>query len=310
MTRIDLITGFLGSGKTTFLKKYVKYLISKGERICILENDYGAINVDMMLLQEFNNICDMEMVAGGCDFDCHKRRFKTKLIAMGMKGYDRVIIEPSGIFDTDEFFDTLYEEPLDSWYEIGSVISILDPAVKNNISAESEYVLINQISSSGKIIISKTDEYNDNEIDDTINYLDYLMTKYNMHLDKNIILRKHYDDYTEEDYETIKRASYRSEAHEKMNIMEVNKYSSIYFMNTGFKLDELKAKANILFNDQSFGNIMRIKGFLKDNDKWLEFNMTKEVLNVNELSNGQDVVIIIGEGISEAKIKEFLGRDE
>lgn len=310
MTRIDLITGFLGSGKTTFLKKYVKYLISKGERICILENDYGAINVDMMLLQEFNNICDMEMVAGGCDFDCHKRRFKTKLIAMGMKGYDRVIIEPSGIFDTDEFFDTLYEEPLDSWYEIGSVISILDPAVKNNISAESEYVLINQISSSGKIIISKTDEYNDNEIDDTINYLNCLMTKYNMHLDKNIILRKHYDDYTEEDYEAIKRASYRSEAHEKMNIMEVNKYSSIYFMNTGFKLDELKAKANILFNDQSFGNIMRIKGFLKDNDKWLEFNMTKEILNVNELSNGQDVVIIIGEGISEAKIKEFLGRDE
>ena len=95
-----------------------------------------------------------------------------------------------------------------------------------------------------------------------------------------------------------------------MNIMEVNKYSSIYFMNTGFKLDELKAKANILFNDQSFGNIMRIKGFLKDNDKWFEFNMTKEVLNVNELSNGQDVVIIIGEGISEAKIKEFLGRNE
>ena len=43
------------------------------------------------------------MVSGGCDADCHRRRFKTKLIAMGMCGYDRVIVEPSGIFDVDEF---------------------------------------------------------------------------------------------------------------------------------------------------------------------------------------------------------------
>ena len=37
MVKIDLITGFLGSGKTTFIKKYVKYLIDKGENVCILE---------------------------------------------------------------------------------------------------------------------------------------------------------------------------------------------------------------------------------------------------------------------------------
>lgn len=55
----------------------------------------------------------------GCDKDCHRRRFKTKLIAMGMCGYDRVLIEPSGIFDMDEFFDALHEEPLDRWYQIG-----------------------------------------------------------------------------------------------------------------------------------------------------------------------------------------------
>ena len=45
MVKIDLITGFLGSGKTTFIKKYAKYLIDQGENIGILENDYGAVNV-------------------------------------------------------------------------------------------------------------------------------------------------------------------------------------------------------------------------------------------------------------------------
>ena len=127
MVKIDLITGFLGSGKTTFIKKYAKYLIDSGANIGILENDYGAVNVDMMLLQDLmGEQCELEMISGGCDKDCHRRRFKTKLIAMGMSGYDRVLVEPSGIYDVDEFFDALHEEPLDRWYEIGNVFAIVD----------------------------------------------------------------------------------------------------------------------------------------------------------------------------------------
>ena len=102
MVKIDLITGFLGSGKTTFIRKYAQYLMDAGNNIGILENDYGAVNVDMMLLQDLmGENCELEMISGGCDKDCHRRRFKTKLIAMGMCGYDRVIVEPSGIFDVD-----------------------------------------------------------------------------------------------------------------------------------------------------------------------------------------------------------------
>ena len=46
MIKIDLITGFLGSGKTTFIKKYATYLLQQGMNIGILENDFGAVNVD------------------------------------------------------------------------------------------------------------------------------------------------------------------------------------------------------------------------------------------------------------------------
>ena len=77
MVKIDLITGFLGSGKTTFLKQYAKKLLDQGNNIGIVENDFGAVNVDMMLLQELSgDNCELEMIAGGCDYDCHKRRFK------------------------------------------------------------------------------------------------------------------------------------------------------------------------------------------------------------------------------------------
>ena len=68
MVKIDLITGFLGSGKTTFLKKYAKRLMEQGQNIGILENDFGAVNVDMMLLQELEGEqCELEMISGGCD---------------------------------------------------------------------------------------------------------------------------------------------------------------------------------------------------------------------------------------------------
>ena len=66
MVKIDLITGFLGSGKTTFIKKYAKYLIDQGENIGILENDYGAVNVDMMLLKDLEGEnCELEMTMIG-----------------------------------------------------------------------------------------------------------------------------------------------------------------------------------------------------------------------------------------------------
>ena len=93
MVTIDLITGFLGSGKTTFLKKYAEYLMDQGLHIGILENDFGAINVDMLMLHELRgDQCELEMIAGGCDAESHRRRFRTKLISMRMCGYDRVLV--------------------------------------------------------------------------------------------------------------------------------------------------------------------------------------------------------------------------
>ena len=150
MVKIDLITGFLGSGKTTFLKKYAKRLMEQGQNIGILENDFGAVNVDMMLLQELEGEqCELEMISGGCDPETHRRRFRTKLIAMGMCGYDRVLVEPSGIYDIDEFFDVLRDEPLDRWYEIGNVIAVVNAGLEETLSDQAEFLLASEVADAG-----------------------------------------------------------------------------------------------------------------------------------------------------------------
>ena len=100
MVQVDLITGFLGAGKTTFLRRYAAYLTAQGHHVCILENDFGAVNVDAMLVQDLlGERCEIETISGGCDCDTHQRRMRTKLISMAMRGFDRVVVEPSGIFD-------------------------------------------------------------------------------------------------------------------------------------------------------------------------------------------------------------------
>ena len=87
MVQVDLITGFLGAGKTTFLRRYAAWWAGQGVKVCVLENDFGAVNVDAMLLQDLEaQGVELETISGGCDCDTHQRRMRTKLISMAMRG--------------------------------------------------------------------------------------------------------------------------------------------------------------------------------------------------------------------------------
>ena len=70
MVQVDLITGFLGAGKTTFLRRYAAWWAGQGVKVCVLENDFGAVNVDAMLLQDLEaQGVELETISGGCDCD-------------------------------------------------------------------------------------------------------------------------------------------------------------------------------------------------------------------------------------------------
>ena len=382
MIKVDLITGFLGSGKTTFIKKYVRYLLDKGEKIGIIENDYGAINVDMLLLnKEFGDECGMEMVVAN-DPDCHRRRFKTKLIAMGMDGvndgkYDRIVVEPSGIYDVDEFFDILYEEPLDRFYEIGNVIAIVDAGLSDELSKESDYLLVSQIAEAGMVVFSKVDSGSgltgndgsatgeelscDNEtiginvtnVGHVISHMNRALkrfkcdrryglgcdecgtnddgknnseqeailkngvVKYEKYTAKDIMV-KPWDNLTADDFECIENCGYVPEDHIKMHVAEDNGYRSLFYFHVKMSEEELKSMAAGLLSDESFGNIYRIKGFVPEentnhkNDKqfdtYVEINATRKQVEINRTDKGQEVIIVIGEGLDNARIEAYIRR--
>lgn len=335
MVKVDLITGFLGSGKTTFIRKYAQYLMDTGNNIGILENDYGAVNVDMMLLQDLmGDNCELEMISGGCDKDCHRRRFKTKLIAMGMCGYDRVIVEPSGIFDVDEFFDILHEEPLNRWYQIGNVIAIVDSKLESDLSDEADFILASEVADAGCIVMSKSQDATPEEIQGTIEHVNCVLEK--VHCSRrfgkdfdgsveagvtNNVIHKNWEEMSKEDFDRIASCGYEMASYRKPEFEAEDAFTSLYFMNVKMAEKELREAAEKILSDPACGHVFRMKGFMRVDDgevsekadqtqengqHWIELNATKNEITIRPLHVGQEVLIVIGEGLQEDKIKSYL----
>lgn len=304
MVKIDLITGFLGSGKTTFLKQYAQYLLRQGQNIGILENDFGAVNVDMMMLQDLEGEkCELEMISGGCDAETHRRRFRTKLIAMGMCGYDRVLVEPSGIYDVDEFFDVLRDEPLDRWYEIGSVIAIVDAGLEQNLSQEANYLLASEAANAGSIVLSHADEANVEQIEGTIAHLNAALQQVKCHRQVGEeVLRKNGAELTDTDFEQILKNGYRTETYQKMDLADGG-FQSVYLLDQKLNRNKIQTIIRVIFAEQECGNVFRIKGFVQENGQWYEVNGTKHGTTMEAIGAGQDVAIVIGEKLDERKIR-------
>ncbi len=306
MVKIDLITGFLGSGKTTFIREYAKYLVSKGERICIIENDYGAVNIDMVMLQELlGDNCNLEMIVGGDGKEAHRRRFKTKLISMGMSGYDRVLIEPSGIYDVDEFFDVLYDEPLDRWYEIGSVISLVDAEAVFGLEGIERYVFMSEIASAGKLIVTKLSD--PIHPVDVMNEANKIMAEFGgkaFDIEKDFVA-KNLTEYTDEDFEGLKSSGYRHASYVKTPI-EDKQFTPLFYFDVEMNEDELKKLATDLFADEKAGHIIRIKGFVKTGENsQVQINATEKGVILSDIVSSRNVVIIIGEGLNKDYINSI-----
>lgn len=311
MIQIDLITGFLGSGKTTFIKQYAKYLIAQGLHIGILENDFGAVNVDAMLLQDIlGDHCTLEMIAGGCDADCHRRRFKTKLIAMGMCGYDRVIVEPSGIFDMDEFFDALHEDPLDRWYTISNVITIIDANLELQLSDASRYLLASQVAQAGTVLYSHVQEVSTARLSQTQDYVLHAVN--DLHCKKMpspLVIATDWSTLQDSDYQAILSSGYQTADYTKMWFDEQDTYDSLYFMNMDFTEDFLRQSCKEILSDPGCGKVFRIKGFQKLSDgTWISINATHQKIEIQPIPNGQAILIVIGESLQQEAIENYWGR--
>ncbi|MBQ8927722.1 MAG: GTPase (G3E family) [Oscillospiraceae bacterium] len=317
MTKVDLITGILGSGKTTFLRLYAGYLLRSGQRIAILENDFGAVNVDMLLLQDLKSErCQLEMITGGGDPDCHKRRFKTQMIALGMQHFDRVLIEPSGIYDMDEFFDTLYEPPLDRWFEIDSILTVLDAGMDLPLSEQMEYLFASEAAHSGKLLLSKlTPEQLQAPQAAGAPVLDYLnaaLTR--IHCDRQFLpsdlIACDWSSLTDAQFQALSESGYRGASYVKRFSPEMIRSHVHYFMHIALPETRIRPILEGILHDPACGQIYRIKGSLPDgHGGWYKVNITQKQTELSPVPDGQAVLIIIGDDLHPERLDGHLHQE-
>ncbi len=313
MIQIDLITGFLGSGKTTFIKKYAEWLVSQGYHVGIIENDFGAVNIDMLMLQDLlGDRIDVEQIVGGSVVTDWKRRFRTKLISMAMRGFSRILVEPSGIYDVDAFFDVLHDEPIDSWYEAGNVITIMDACMDDHMSRQEEYLMVSQSANAGILILSKVQEASPERIAGTLSRLNHALEefrcprRFELSSTKASPLCKPWDSLTDEDFALISSCGWVRADHEKLWFDPKKAFSSLFFMHIKLSREALEQTLRQLFQRDDLGTIFRIKGYLPlPEGDWLQINATPSETLCKRVPMGQEILIVIGQDLQESALRPY-----
>ena len=155
MTKIDIVSGFLGAGKTTLIKKLLAEAY-KGEKLVLIENEFGEINIDGGFLKE-SGIQISEMSAG-CICCSLVGDFNKSLKQVSAQFHpDRILIEPSGVGKLSDVIvaveNTAAEDPE---LKLNSFVTVADATkVKVYMKNFGEFYN-NQIEAAGTIILSRT----------------------------------------------------------------------------------------------------------------------------------------------------------
>lgn len=305
MVVVDLITGFLGAGKTTFIHRYLHYIKKQGLSVRMIENEFGDVSVDTQLLRDDD--CEIEDLAGLCMCCVGKDAFIKMLLESAATGCDRIIVEPSGIYDVDEFFEVMSLPQISAVCEIGSILTIADPTAMTYLTEEAKYLMFAQLLASGMVVLSKTQWMQEGEIKQAIEELNHLMQEKGcpggLLAD---VYTKAWDDFDEDDYEELMDAGYARFVHDREVFSHSETFQSVPLIGHCFGEEDLTRRIQALFDSPSCGRVYRIKGFASDDKgQWYEVNCTMNTMYVVK-SNFQDgVLVVIGQQLRDQEMKEL-----
>ena len=150
-TKILIVSGFLGSGKTTFIKKFIKD--SKDlEKTVIIENEFGEVSIDGEILESEG--ISVREINSGCICCSLSGNFKDAINDL-KKAFDpdTIVIEPSGVAKLSEIVDICQNEP--EKFEISQKITIVDPSLYEMYTMNFGEFYIDQVKNSSVILFSR-----------------------------------------------------------------------------------------------------------------------------------------------------------
>ena len=321
MSKIDIISGFLGAGKTTLIKKLIGE-VYVNEKIVLIENEFGEIGIDGTFLQnsgvtinEMNSGCICCSLVG--DFEASLKE------VLDTYHPDRVIIEPSGVGKLSDVIKAVTKVK-SAELELDNFITVVDAKKCRMYTKNFGEFYNNQVENASLIVLSRTQDITEFQLNECLDILKgindhspIITTPWDKLNGKDIIeaclvnLKEellhdhddtcccnhhehHHDEHCGCDHHDHHHAD---EVFQSIGLTTVKKYNEV----------ELSHILDQLSNE----NILRAKGFVDSgNDDWWYFDLVPEEYEIRmgkPMYTGQ--ICVIGKDIDEEKIKTmFLGQ--
>ena len=292
--KILLVSGFLGAGKTTFIKEMAKNI---NLEFVVLENEYADIGIDGDFLDEKNlNVWEM---SEGCICCSMKGDFKSSIKRIYSEiNPEYLIIEPTGVGMLSSIVENIRE--IDN-----NDIEILNPLTLIDVTSFNEYLetfnnfFIDNLKNTGKVILTKLENYNPFDIE---NIKDEIL-KINSDLE---IITDDYRTFPKEWFGEILNKNIDNKIIDKNFSLKTHiNLRTFSKENVNLKtMDELGLLLNRLVNGD-FGKIYRAKGIVKIDGYWGKFNLVYKNFEMEPITDAKGTkIVIIGNNLDIENLKK------
>ena len=293
--KILLVSGFLGAGKTTFIKELAKNI---NLEFVVLENEYADIGVDKDFLDEKNlNVWEM---SEGCICCSMKGDFKSSIKRIYSEiNPEYLVVEPTGVGMLSSIIENIREIN-------NNDIEILSPITLIDITSFSEYLetfnnfFTDNLKNTGKVILTKLENSNYFEIKNIKNEI----LKINNNLE---IITDDYRNFHKEWFADLLNKSIDNKIIDKNFSLKTHiNLRTFSKENVNLKtMDELGLLLNRLVNGD-FGKIYRAKGIVKIDGYWGKFNLVYKNFEMEPITDAKRTkIVIIGNNLDIENLKNI-----
>lgn len=310
--KIDIISGFLGAGKTTLIKKLISEELYK-EKIAVIENEFGEVGIDGSILK--NTKVEVKEINAGCICCNITGDFKKALLEVLEKyKLDRIIIEPSGIAKLSEIINICSGEALKALTEINMIITVVDIFKYDMYLGNFSEFYKNQLMNAKVVMLSRSQKVSVEKLIDIKGKIDNLNNK-------AVIVTTPWDGLTARRIIEISEGYERKAVEKEVNLLKRPELNVSYRINnTKYAFESLGFETAMRFSDtliknildkinkeKSYGNVLRAKGIVQlDKGEWVQFDYVPEEFEIRKASSDfSGRVCIIGVNLNKQSLKRL-----
>ncbi|MDE6661699.1 MAG: GTP-binding protein [Anaeroplasmataceae bacterium] len=331
--KIDIISGFLGAGKTTFIKRLLNTNL-KNEKVVLIENEFGEVSVDSDFLADSK--IDIKELSQGCICCSLFGDFSKSLNEVVEKfSPDRILIEPSGVGKLSDIIQAVADAHLEQ--NLNALVCMVDASKAKMYSKNFGEFFLDQIKSAHTVILSRTDVAKEEKVSEALeiirehNHDAVIVTTPIATLTDEELCRAYegiHDSFLQELLEELEHEHHHHHHddeececghhhHHEDEECECghhhhHHHADEIFSSVGFetaKKYDIAALKNILdaMSKGTYGLVVRAKGVVPNlNGAWYEFNLTPEEVEVKPCSARPiGKICVIGSKIDEHQIKDL-----